>query len=168
MQCPFCHQDNDRVVDTRPNEDGSAIRRRRECLLCERRFTTYERLEEIPLRVVKKSGERVPYDRANILKGIGKALEKRPVSAAQMEAMVEEIEREILNAHEREVPSRVIGEMVMERLRVLDEVAYVRFASVYREFKEVDEFVREVHTIARGKRKTPERQPQRGDYIGPR
>lgn len=152
MRCPFCRKDNDKVVDTRPGEDGRVIRRRRECLECGRRFTTHERVEEIPLRVVKKSGEREPFSRENILKGVIRALEKRPVSMDQIDHLVDEIEREILDGNEREVPVNLIGELVMEKLRGLDAVAYVRFASVYREFKAVDEFVREIDTIEKGRK----------------
>ncbi len=155
MLCPYCREDNDRVADTRPGEEGRVIRRRRECLNCGRRFTTHERVAEVPLRVVKKSGEREPYRRENILHGVVKALEKRPVSTERIEALVEAVEKAILNAHEREVDSRTIGEAVMKRLRELDEVGYVRFASVYREFKAVDEFVREIDTIERD-RETPQ------------
>jgi transcriptional repressor NrdR len=139
------------VVDTRPSEDGAVIRRRRECLACARRFTTHERLEEVPLRVVKKSGERAPFSRDQVLNGALKAIEKRPVPLDEIQSMVDDIERALLESGEREVPSKRIGEMVMARLRDLDEVAYVRFASVYREFKAVDEFVREIHTISGGK-----------------
>jgi len=147
MRCPFCRQDNDKVVDTRPSEDGSTIRRRRECLACSRRFTTHERLEEVPLRVVKKDGSREVFSREKVMGGIMKAMEKRPVSVQQVEELVDSIERELLDASDREVPAFKIGELVMNRLRRLDEVAYVRFASVYREFKAVEEFVREIKII---------------------
>ncbi|MBN1256695.1 MAG: transcriptional repressor NrdR [Planctomycetes bacterium] len=155
MRCPFCHQDDDKVVDTRSSEDSAVIRRRRECLACNRRFTTHERLEEMPLRVIKKSGERVPFSREKLLAGIMRAMEKRPVAFATIEEMADSIERELLEMEEREVASSVIGEMVMSHLREIDAVAYVRFASVYREFKAVDEFVKEIDTIgkARGKNK---------------
>ncbi len=147
MRCPYCKQDHDKVIDTRPSEDGHVTRRRRECLACGRRYTTHERLEEIPLKVIKKNSTRVPFDRARILSGIAKALEKRPVHPDQAESIADEIEREILEQHEREVTSTVIGEMVMEKLRRLDKVAYVRFASVYRDFKTVEEFRKEIDTI---------------------
>lgn len=152
MRCPFCQTDDDRVVDTRPSEDGTVIRRRRECNGCARRFTTHERLEELPLRVVKKTGEREPFSREKIMSGVLKALEKRPVSVEEMENLVDDIEREITNSYEREVLAVEIGELVMKRLRKVDAVAYVRFASVYRDFKEVDEFVREISSIDQGKR----------------
>jgi transcriptional repressor NrdR len=152
MHCPYCHANNDKVVDTRSSEDGAVVRRRRECLECGKRFTTHERLEELPLRIVKKTGERVPYNRDKILAGVMSAMEKRPVPFDQIQHMVDEVEQTLLDRGEREVESHLIGEMLMARLRELDEVAYVRFASVYREFKAVDEFVREIDTIERGKR----------------
>lgn len=148
MKCPFCRQDSDKVVDTRPGEDGAVIRRRRECLACSRRYTTHERVEETPIRVVKKSGIREAFLREKLLAGIGRALEKRPVGVEQIEEAVSSIEREILDSGEREVAAARLGEMVMARLRALDEVAYVRFASVYRDFKAVEEFVKEIKTIS--------------------
>lgn len=147
MRCPFCREDEDKVVDTRPGEDGHVVRRRRECLACGKRYTTHERLEEAPVRVVKKTGERQPYSRDKIMKGVMTALEKRPVSQQQVEAMVDDVERAIFDRGEREIESDVIGEMVMTRLRALDDVAYVRFASVYRDFKAVEEFVREIEAF---------------------
>jgi len=152
MRCPFCKQDQDRVIDTRPSQNGHAIRRRRECLACKRRFTTHEKVEDLPLRVVKKNGQRVPFDREKIVSGVMKSLEKRPVSIQQAQEMVDQIESEVLERPEREIPSAEIGDMVMIRLRELDEVAYVRFASVYREFKAVDEFLREIDSISQGGR----------------
>ena len=140
MRCPFCKVDKDKVVDSRSSGEGAVVRRRRECLNCGRRFTTYERVEEAPLRVVKKDGTRVPFDREKILAGIRKACEKRPVSAEQVEQAVAHIEEQINKKYDREVPSADIGEMVMEALKKLDSVAYVRFASVYREFEDVDAF----------------------------
>jgi transcriptional repressor NrdR len=140
MQCPFCKKDNDRVVDSRTSENGRVTRRRRECIECERRYTSYERVEETPLRVMKKDGSRVGFDRAKIRAGIEKACEKRPVSADEIVRIVDSIEAEVVEKYEREVPTRFIGERVMEELRRLDEVAYVRFASVYRAFKDVNEF----------------------------
>ena len=158
MRCPYCKEDRDRVIDTRPSDDGHVTRRRRECLVCGRRYTTHERLEDLPLRVIKKDGERVPFDREKLVSGVNKALEKRPVSLQQVQDLVDKIESEILESAEREVTSQEIGEMLMRHLRDLDEVAYVRFASVYREFKAVDEFVEEVKTISgggkRGKRRS--------------
>jgi len=144
MKCPFCKADKDRVVDSRTSGGGYIIRRRRECLACGRRFTTYERVETMPLRVVKKDGSRVEFDRNKILGGIIKACEKRPVSMQKIEEIVTEIEAEIYNMFDKEVTSRHIGQMVMKRLREVDQVAYIRFASVYREFKDVSEFVTEV------------------------
>lgn len=148
MRCPYCKQDHDRVIDTRPSDDGHVIRRRRQCMNCNRRYTTHERLEEVPLRVIKKNGQRVPFNREKILSGVIKALEKRPVSITRMQEMVDAVESEVLETFEREVESHEIGEIVMRGLRELDEVAYVRFASVYREFKAIDEFVEEIRTIA--------------------
>ncbi len=147
MRCPFCKKDNDKVIDTRPSEDGSAIRRRRECLECNKRFTTHERLEEMPVRVIKKSGRREPFDRSKILNGILRAVEKRPVSIEDVETLVESIEHEVLDKTEREISTRDIGELVMTRLRERDEVAYVRFASVYREYQALEEFIKEIRTI---------------------
>jgi transcriptional repressor NrdR len=144
MRCPFCKVDNDKVVDSRSSGEGAVVRRRRECLNCGRRFTTYERVEEAPLRVVKKDGSRVPFDREKILLGIRKACEKRPVSAEQIELAVTHIENRINKNYDREVPSTDIGEMVMEALKKLDTVAYVRFASVYREFKDPEDFVKAI------------------------
>lgn len=146
MRCPFCKVDNDRVVDSRSSAEGAVVRRRRECLACGKRFTTYERVEEAPLRVVKKDGTRVAFDREKVLAGVRKACEKRPVSAEQMEELVGSVEDGINKNYEREVPTRAIGEMVMERLKTLDSVAYVRFASVYREFKDPEEFVQVIQT----------------------
>lgn len=149
MRCPYCKEDRDKVIDTRPGEDGYVTRRRRECLECGRRYTTHERLEEMPLRVIKKNNQRVPFDRAKILGGILRSVEKRPVSQDTAEALVDQIESEILEHFEREVTTTEIGEMVMRKLREVDTVAYIRFASVYREFKEVGEFLREIDTIAK-------------------
>jgi transcriptional repressor NrdR len=147
MRCPFCKEQRDRVVDTEPSADGSFIRRRRECLACGARYTTYERIERHPLKVIKKDGRRVPFDREKIRIGLEKACEKRPISAETIEAIVSQVENEIYMKFDREVPSRVIGELVIQRLRELDSVAYVRFASVYREFKDVTDFVEEVEPL---------------------
>ena len=144
MRCPFCKQDNDKVVDSRSSADGMAIRRRRECLACKRRYTTYETIEEGAVRVVKKDGSREPYERAKLLGGVRKACEKRPVSTQAVEAMVDAIEAEIHKLFDREVTSRFIGEQVMKHLKQIDEVAYVRFASVYRQFKDLNEFMTEL------------------------
>ncbi len=146
MKCPFCHQDNDRVIDSRASEDGGAIRRRRECLSCLRRFTTYERVEG-GLKVIKKDGSREPFDRMKIKRGLEKACWKRPISDSQLEAIVSAVQEHVENNYDIEVESRVIGELVMEHLRRLDQVAYVRFASVYREFKDVRDFMREVRPM---------------------
>jgi transcriptional repressor NrdR len=150
MKCPFCGKDNDRVVDSRSASDGELIRRRRECLLCGRRYTTYEVVEQTRLRVIKKDGSRVPFERGKILDGMLKACEKRPVATADLEAVVTDIEREIHQRFEREVPAAFIGEAVMKRLKELDKVAYVRFASVYREFQDVGDFQKEVESIRAG------------------
>lgn len=144
MKCPFCHVDNDRVIDSRASQDAYAIRRRRECLACGRRYTTYERLEEPVVKVVKKDGGRVPFDRDRIKSGLEKACWKRPISAEQIEQTVTEIENDIYANFDSEVESRYIGELAMRHLRKLDQVAFVRFASVYREFEDVRDFVDEL------------------------
>ena len=143
MKCPFCNDDRDRVVDSRALQDGFVIRRRRMCEACKRRFTTYEKIEQIHPRVIKKDGSGVPFDRENIRSGLAKACYKRPVSADVIEGIVAQIEGEVYEATGKEVTSRFIGERVMEQLRAVDQVAYIRFASVYREFKDVSEFVEE-------------------------
>jgi transcriptional repressor NrdR len=146
MECPFCHQDKDKVVDSRAS--GSAIRRRRECLACTRRYTTYERAESEPrLRVVKKDGSREAYDRTKLRKGLELALHKRPVPTERLDGMMQEIEDELSAAYELEIPSRAIGDLVMAKLRKEDQVAFVRFASVYHDFKDVSEFVQEVQPM---------------------
>jgi len=147
MQCLFCKVDNDKVVNSRTSLDGLSIKRRRECLNCGRRYTTYERIEENPLRVVKKDGTREAFDRKKILNGFLKACEKRPVSTDTLENVVNEIEREIYSKFDREVTSSFIGSLVMQKLRILDMVAYVRFASVYREFKDISEFIDELKPL---------------------
>ena len=147
MRCPFCKVDDDRVVDSRVRQGGSVIRRRRACRSCGRRYTTLERVERTPLRVIKKDGSRVPFDRAKILQGLLKACYKRPVSRESLEEAIDAVEAAIGERLEPEVPSTVIGELVMGRLRQLDQVAYVRFASVYREFKDVSEFLDEVRHL---------------------
>ncbi|NLE30127.1 MAG: transcriptional repressor NrdR [Phycisphaerae bacterium] len=148
MQCPFCKTANSRVTDTRETDGGATIRRRRECIHCNKRFTTYEKSETIvKLMVVKKDGSRVPYERAKILRGLEKACYKRPVSEAQLESLVDRIEEKLLARYDRELPSRYIGEVAAEFLKEVDEIAYVRFASVYREFRDVGEFIREVHGV---------------------
>jgi len=147
MRCPFCLADNDRVIDSRSGDDGATIRRRRECLGCRRRFTTYERLERQTLMVVKKGGDRDPFDRDKIRRGLAKACWKRPVTEEDIERVVSSLEAELYGTYEGDVPSRVIGERLMELLRDLDQVAFVRFASVYREFKDVRDFVEELEPI---------------------
>lgn len=144
MKCPFCHVDNDRVIDSRASQDAYAIRRRRECLACGRRYTTYERLEEPVLRVVKKDGIRAPFDRGKIKAGLEKACWKRPISAEQIDQIVSAIENDIYENFDSEVDSGYIGELAMRHLRQLDQVAFVRFASVYRQFQDVRDFVDEL------------------------
>jgi len=147
MKCPLCGKAETRVVDSRVCKDGSAIRRRRECLACEGRFTTYEFVEKVLPVVIKKDGRREPFDRTKILNGIKKACEKRPISIDTIESIVESIEQACQNSYGKEIPSSVIGEKVMEELQKLDGVAYVRFASVYREFRDVSEFLKELKTF---------------------
>jgi transcriptional repressor NrdR len=147
VRCPFCAAGDDKVIDSRESGEGRIIRRRRECLKCERRFTTYERVEEVTPQVVKKDGRREPFDREKLLSGLKKACEKRPVSAERLEVMVEEIERKLQESGEKEVESGLIGEEVMRRLHGLDEVAYVRFASVYRSFRDIAEFMSELKDL---------------------
>lgn len=147
MKCPFCEYEESKVIDSRPTDEGEAIRRRRECLKCSKRFTTYEKIETIPLMVVKKDGSRQMFDREKLLNGIIRACEKRPVKISDMEHIVNEIESATQNLLEREISSQKIGEMVMERLQKVDEVAYVRFASVYRQFKDINTFVEEVNKL---------------------
>ncbi len=144
MRCPYCSFIESKVIDSRPTEENSSIRRRRECLKCGKRFTTYEKLEAISLVVVKKDDSRQPFNRNKILKGIMTACEKRPISIMQMERVADDIEGELAQRMEREVPSTKIGEMVMEKLRKLDEVAYVRFASVYKQFDDLGTFMEEL------------------------
>ncbi|MCQ2544866.1 MAG: transcriptional regulator NrdR [Clostridia bacterium] len=147
MRCPYCENEDSKVIDSRHTEDGKAIRRRRECEQCGRRFTTYEKVEEMILMVIKKDGSRQAFDRNKLLNGIIRACEKRPVSIADMEKIVDDIERGLNNMMEKEIDSNFIGELVMERLKDLDEVAYVRFASVYRQFTDVNTFVQEVERL---------------------
>ncbi|MBI5968955.1 MAG: transcriptional repressor NrdR [Deltaproteobacteria bacterium] len=147
MRCPFCQHMDDRVIDSRLSKDGDMIRRRRECFHCHRRFTTYERVEETLPLVIKKDGRRETFDRGKILSGLLKACEKRPISVEVLEKLVERIEQRLQDAGEREVHSRQIGEQIMQELQNLDEVAYVRFASVYRSFKDVNEFMNEVKEL---------------------
>ncbi len=144
MKCPFCGEEESKVVDSRHSEDGASIRRRRECLGCGKRFTTYETVECLPIIVVKKDGRRQIFDRNKVLKGMVRACEKRPVSLSQLESIADEIEQELQSALEREVSTVEIGEMVMKRIKLIDEVAYVRFASVYRSFKDINTFMEEL------------------------
>ena len=144
MKCPFCNQDNTRVVDSRPADDNTAIRRRRMCDACGKRFTTYEKVETIPLIVIKKDNAREQYDRSKIEAGVLRACHKRPISVNQINQLVDEVETEIFNREEKEIPSTLIGEIVMDKIKNLDSVAYVRFASVYREFKDVNTFMSEL------------------------
>ena len=147
MRCSFCGYPDSKVLDSRPVEDGRSIRRRRECLSCGKRFTTYEREEETSLLVVKRDGNREIFDKSKILAGLVRACDKRPVPVAVLEQLVLDVEKELKNSMEREVPAMRIGDMVMERLRAVDDVAYVRFASVYRKFEDVETFIQEIHKI---------------------
>ena len=147
MKCPFCGHQEDRVVDSRASAEGIAIRRRRECLGCSRRFTTYEHIEEQRLMVIKKDGRREPFDRHKLLSGLTRACEKRPISMEQLERLADEVEQDLSRHFDSEVPSPEIGERVMRRLHELDPVAYVRFASVYREFKDAEQFMREIKDV---------------------
>jgi transcriptional repressor NrdR len=151
MRCPFCRQDSDRVVDSRSGEDGATIRRRRECLLCKKRFTTYERVEENPLRVIKKDGRRVPYEREKIRRGLEKACWNLNVSVEQIDKIVSTVESEAFEKYDREVPSSYLGELIMRELRKVNQVAYVRFASVYKEFKDVSEFMEVLEEFMKGR-----------------
>ncbi|MBI2870317.1 MAG: transcriptional repressor NrdR [Candidatus Omnitrophica bacterium] len=147
MKCPFCNHQEDKVVDSRSSQEGLLVRRRRECLGCHRRFTTYERVEEVSLMVIKKDGRREPFDRGKILTGVVKACEKRPVSLEKIEALVAEVEQACEREFEREVRSSDIGELLMRGLAQMDEVAYVRFASVYRQFRDINQFMDELKGI---------------------
>ena len=147
MKCPFCSSENTRVIDSRPADDNNSIRRRRLCDDCGKRFTTYEKVETIPLIVIKKDNIREQYDRSKIEAGVLRACHKRPIPAKDISALVDKVELEIFNREEREIPSKVIGEMIMTKLKDLDSVAYVRFASVYREFKDVNTFMDELKKI---------------------
>ena len=151
MKCPFCSHENTRVIDSRPAEDNNSIRRRRVCDECGKRFTTYKKIETIPLIIIKKDNNREAYDRAKIEAGVLRACHKRPVSAQQITTLVDEVENEIFNREEREIPSGTIGELVMNKLKDLDAVAYVRFASVYREFKDVNTFMDELKSVLNDK-----------------
>jgi len=147
MKCPFCGAENTRVIDSRPAEESNSIRRRRQCDDCSKRFTTYEKIEAIPLVVIKKDNIREPYDRAKIESGVFRSCHKRPISVDQITALVDEVENQIFSMEDKEIPSRVIGGIVMDKLKDLDPVAYVRFASVYREFKDVNTFMAELESL---------------------
>lgn len=147
MKCPFCDYYETKVVDSRPTDEGQAIRRRRECIKCSKRFTTYEKIEKMPLLIVKKDGTRESYDRNKVINGILKACEKRPVPLSTIEEMVDDIERVLYNSMDKEVTSQYIGEMIMSKLKNVDDVAYVRFASVYRQFKDINTFMEELKKI---------------------
>ena len=149
MKCPFCNFPDSKVVDSRPTDEGTSIRRRRECLKCGKRFTTYETVERLPLMLVKRDGTRQPYSREKLLSGVLKACEKRPVPRQRLEQLVDKVEQKLFGTLETEVSSKTIGEIVMEELRGIDEVAYVRFASVYRQFKDINTFMEELNTLIR-------------------
>jgi transcriptional repressor NrdR len=152
MRCPFCNHIEDKVIDSRQSKDGDVIRRRRECLKCEGRFTSYERIENILPQIIKKDNTREPFDRLKILQGLEKACEKRPVSVESREALATNIEKSLQAMGEKEIASSVIGEQIMDGLKEIDEVAYVRFASVYRQFKDIQEFLQEIKEIAYNKK----------------
>ena len=152
MKCPFCGHMEDKVVDSRESREGDVIRRRRECLKCERRFTSYERIDEIPYMVVKKDGTREPFQREKVLSGVLRATEKRPIPMTKIEALVNSVEKYVQESRERERSTEKIGELIMRRLKELDKVAYVRFASVYLDFKDVSEFMSELKTLVRSGR----------------
>ena len=153
MNCPFCGHKQDRVVDSRESREADVVRRRRQCLKCKRRFTTYERIDEVPYMVVKKDGRREKFDRQKVLTGLLKASEKRPVPMAKLAEMVDEVEARLSESAEREVSTTEIGEMLMDRLRALDKIAYVRFASVYRDFQDVEAFLNELKKLIHQKRR---------------
>jgi transcriptional repressor NrdR len=163
MKCPFCHDLENRVIDSRLTKDGGVIRRRRQCFHCKRRFTTYERVEEVLPLVVKKDNRREVFDRLKIVAGIKKACEKRPVSVAAIEQAADRVERFLQDRAEKEVPSSLIGEAVMRELHKLDQVAYVRFASVYRSFQDVGQFMRELQDLIKERRSRPRRTSGRGN-----
>ena len=147
MKCPYCGHPESKVIDSRPADENASIRRRRECLSCARRFTTYETVESLPMVVIKKDGSRQSFDRQKMLRGMIRACEKRPVTLAELERIADEIEQELQNSMEREIRTEIIGEKVMERLRKVDQVAYVRFASVYRQFKDINTFMSELNKL---------------------
>lgn len=152
MICPFCGHRHDKVVDSRESKDGAVIRRRRQCLSCERRFTTYERIDEVPYMVIKKDGRREKFDRQKVLAGLLKACEKRPISMGKLAELADEVEARLMESPDREISTTEIGELLMERLRALDKIAYVRFASVYRNFQDEEAFFSELKNLMRQKR----------------
>lgn len=152
MKCRYCLSNDSKVVDSRPTDDGTSIRRRRECINCGKRFTTYEKIEEIPIMVIKKDGRREPFDSQKIFNGVRKACQKRPISAAEQDKLVDDVVREVFNSLDQEINTDDIGEMVIRRLKDLDEVAYVRFASVYRQFKDISTFMDELKLLLNEKK----------------
>lgn len=152
MKCPYCEYTESKVIDSRPTDEGNSIRRRRECLKCEKRFTTYEQIEFIPIVIIKKDGKRQQYDRQKLINGILRACEKTTVTFSQIENIVSEIEAKLFNSLDREISSTRIGELVMEKLKSIDEIAYVRFASVYREFRDVNTFLDELNNLLKSKK----------------
>lgn len=161
MRCPFCKDPENKVIDSRESHEGAVIRRRRECLTCKRRFTTYERVEELTPLIVKKDGRREGFDRDKLLAGLQKACEKRAVGVGELESLADEVEKKLQELGEKEVPSSVVGEAVMERLQRLDEVAYVRFASVYRSFRDIGEFMDELRELVSAQGRAKERKVPR-------
>jgi len=155
MRCPFCNHPEDKVIDSRESKEGESIRRRRECLKCARRFTTYERIDEIPYMVIKKDGRREKFDRQKVMQGLVKASEKRPISMGKLAEIIDDVETRLSETADRELSTIEIGELLMERLKRLDKIAYVRFASVYRDFQDVDAFLREVSDLMKQKRVEP-------------
>lgn len=161
MRCPFCAHLEDKVVDSRESKEGDSIRRRRECIGCGRRFTSYERIDEIPYLVVKKDGKREAFDRNKIMAGLLRACEKRPISSMQLESIVDSVEKYVQESSDRERPTNEVGKIIMRRLKELDKVAYVRFASVYLEFEDVSEFMNELKYLVRSRDKTLKRKPRK-------
>ena len=162
MRCPFCGHIEDKVVDSREAKDGDSIRRRRECLACGRRFTSYERIDEIPYMAVKKDGKREAFERQKILAGLLRASEKRPISVTQLESIVDEVEKSVQDSPDREMSTSEIGKVIMHRLKQLDKVAYVRFASVYLEFEDVSAFMTELKDLVRSRERAPEKKQKKG------
>jgi transcriptional repressor NrdR len=167
MKCPFCGEIDNKVIDSRLSKDASVIRRRRECLVCSRRFTTYEQIEEIPIMIIKKDGRREVFNPEKVRTGMKKACEKRNISMNVLEEFIDDLERDLRETGEKEIPASVIGEKIMAKLHELDDVAYVRFASVYREFKDVNDFVAELKRLLSNQQKTREGDPLNGEDSGP-